>query len=267
MLTFGMSSPILASVIFVVVLVEIGTNVVLLELYLQLSPQCSSFARGFLHPVSIATGGPLPQYEGGAAPEERTSGGISIPLNRLASDWASVDGDCLNLNGEFNSYITAASDTVRISPVTRSAATGVTDSLEVESGGKEFRIQSEGTRTVDNAINQRDGGASNGGVAYKLGTVEEEDPTGGLNDACAGTWRAPRFACWVVAFISSCYWALMLFDMAGNVTPNSPIDALWAPLSVVSFPALVGTIVVSQDLVCRLITVRGSGNCRNGDLG
>lgn len=97
------------------------------------------------------------------------------------------------------------------------------------------------------------------------------DLSGGLEQACKDVWRSSRQLMVAVGFISSVYWALMVFDMAGNVAVADPIRAAWAPITAVLMPVVVLISVrylipfsVSLAVTMRPSPVSGSGV--NGDV-
>lgn len=54
------------------------------------------------------------------------------------------------------------------------------------------------------------------------------DVTGGLARACEGAREAAESVAWLVAVISSMYWAVMVFDMVGDRTVNQADKKWWA---------------------------------------
>lgn len=78
--------------------------------------------------------------------------------------------------------------------------------------------------------------------AASTGSSEIADMTGSLSGACEGVCEVLGLLCWSVVAISSGYWAIMTFDMVGNMQPNDYVASIWAPIAALSIPAMFYTV-------------------------
>ena len=280
MLTFGITSPVLAAAVFLSAVVEVGTSLMLMELYLRLSPRCAAGMRLLQQQQQLvpeetgasvrkaptifaaSAGGGAGAGSAGDATQGRPSAGASVgsfcaesfsssgPERCPDSCTYSTDGYGFGI-GDLSSQLQVSVDRDRDRNRDRDSlgATGANDpSGPIPQQGSDIGRQSSergftlnsGTvlrsssrssfRRIEEGQTHTQRGTITRGSGTRTNDKNEDsaatllDATGGLSEACEGVWRAPRSLAWAIGGTSACFWALMVFDMVGNSSPNDPLQ-------------------------------------------